>query len=223
MNYDFKTDCDSNNNCNSNAKNSSEIDLDNLTFEFISEINDKLYEDLSNITNICNNFDNVKNTFFIDNEDCETTIDNEPNENIKDNNTLEDDYSKVIIAKKDKTIIGFISIYLIDESTAEICGLYCPNIAIITLAIILWRSFLMKWKISIFPFLLQKIIRQLQIFLEPMVIIQVPLNVQWLLTQTTLLKSLHPLTVQLILRKQKMKMKLYLRFLKIITTLVPVS
>ena len=43
MNYDFKTDCDSNNNCNSNAKNSSEIDLDNLTFEFISEINDKLY------------------------------------------------------------------------------------------------------------------------------------------------------------------------------------
>ena len=38
--------------------------------------------------------DNVKNTFFIDNEDCETTIDNEPNENIKDNNTLEDDYSK---------------------------------------------------------------------------------------------------------------------------------
>ena len=70
MNYDFKTDCDSNNNCNSNAKNSSEIDLDNLTFEFISEINDKLYEDLSNIANICNKFDNVKNTFFIDNEDC---------------------------------------------------------------------------------------------------------------------------------------------------------
>mgnify|MGYP007086214724 CR=1 FL=1 len=97
-------------------------------------------------------------------------------------------------------------------------ALYCPNIAIITLAIILWRNFLMKWKISIFPFLLQKIIRQLQIFLEPMVIIQVPLNVQWLLTQTTLSKSLHPLTVQLILRKQKMKMKLYLRFLKIITT-----
>ena len=82
MNYDFKTDCDSNNNCNSNAKNSSEIDLDNLTFEFISEINDKLYEDLSNIANICNKFDNVKNTFFIDNEDCETTIDNEQNENI---------------------------------------------------------------------------------------------------------------------------------------------
>ena len=52
MNYDFKTNCDSNNNCNSNAKNSSEIDLDNLTFEFISEINDKLYEDLSNIANI---------------------------------------------------------------------------------------------------------------------------------------------------------------------------
>ena len=52
MNYDFKTDCDSNNNCNSNAKNSSEIDLDNLTFEFISEINDKLYEYLSNIANI---------------------------------------------------------------------------------------------------------------------------------------------------------------------------
>ena len=52
MNYDFKTDWDSNNNCNSNAKNSSEIDLDNLTFEFISEINDKLYEDLSNIANI---------------------------------------------------------------------------------------------------------------------------------------------------------------------------
>ena len=115
MNYNFKTDCDSNNNCNSNAKNSSEIDLDNLTFEFISEINDKLYEDLSNIANICNKFDNVKNTFFIDNEDCETTIDNEPNENTKDNNTLEDDYSKVIIAKKDKTIVGFISIYLIDE------------------------------------------------------------------------------------------------------------
>ena len=45
-------------------------------------------------------------------------------------------------------------------------ALYCPNIAIITLAIILWRSFLMKWKISIFPFLLQKIIRQLQIFLR---------------------------------------------------------
>ena len=97
MNYDFKTDCDSNNNCNSNAKNSSEIDLDNLTFEFISEINDKLYEDLSNI------------------------------ENIKDNNTLEDDYSKVIIAKKDKTIVGFISIYLIDESTAEICGFVLPE------------------------------------------------------------------------------------------------
>ena len=75
-------------------KNSSEIDLDNLTFEFISEINDKLYEDLSNIANICNKFDNVKNTFFIDNEDCETTIDNEPNENIKDNNTLEDNYCK---------------------------------------------------------------------------------------------------------------------------------
>lgn len=127
MNYDFKTDCDSNNNCNSNAKNSSEIDLDNLTFEFISEINDKLYEYLSNIANICNKFDNVKNTFFIDNEDCETTIDNEPNENIKDNNTLEDDYSKVIIAKKDKTIIGFISIYLIDESTAEICGFVLPE------------------------------------------------------------------------------------------------
>ena len=127
MNYDFKTDCDSNNNCNSNAKNSSEIDLDNLTFEFISEINDKLYEDLSNIANICNKFDNVKNTFFIDNEDCETTIDNEPNENIKDNNTLEDDYSKVIIAKKDKTIVGFISIYLIDESTAEICGFVLPK------------------------------------------------------------------------------------------------
>ena len=127
MNYDFKTDCDSNNNCNSNAKNSSEIDLDNLTFEFISEINDKLYEDLSNIANICNKFDNVKNTFFIDNEDCETTIDNEPNENIKDNNTLEDDYSKVIIAKKDKTIVGFISIYLIDESTAEICGFVLPE------------------------------------------------------------------------------------------------
>ncbi len=118
MNYDFKTDCDSNNNCNSNAKNSSEIDLDNLTFEFISEINDKLYEYLSNIANICNKFDNVKNTFFIDNE---------PNENIKDNNTLEDDYSKVIIAKKDKTIIGFISIYLIDESTAEICGFVLPE------------------------------------------------------------------------------------------------
>ena len=127
MNYDFKTDCDSNNNCNSNAKNSSEIDLDNLTFEFISEINDKLYEDLSNIANICNKFDDVKNTFFIDNEDCETTIDNEPNENIKDNNTLEDDYSKVIIAKKDKTIVGFISIYLIDESTAEICGFVLPE------------------------------------------------------------------------------------------------
>ena len=55
MNYNFKTNCDSNNNCNSNAKNSSEIDLDNLTFEFISEINDKLYEYLSNIANICNN------------------------------------------------------------------------------------------------------------------------------------------------------------------------
>ncbi len=65
MNYNFKTDCDSNNNCNSNAKNSSEIDLDNLTFEFISEINDKLYEDLSNIANICNKFDNVKNTFLL--------------------------------------------------------------------------------------------------------------------------------------------------------------
>ena len=127
MNYDFITDCDSNYNCNSNAKNSSEIDLDNLSFEFISEINDKLYEYLSNIANICNKFDNVKNTFFIDNEDCETTIDNEPNENIKDNNTLEDDYSKVIIAKKDKTIIGFISIYLIDESTAEICGFVLPE------------------------------------------------------------------------------------------------
>lgn len=127
MNYNFKTNCDSNNNCNSNAKNSSEIDLDNLTFEFISEINDKLYEDLSNIANICNKFDNVKNTFFIDNEDCETTIDNETNENIKDNNTLEDDYSKVIIAKKDKTIVGFISIYLIDESTAEICGFVLPE------------------------------------------------------------------------------------------------
>ena len=127
MNYDFKTNCDSNNNCNSNAKNSSEIDLDNLTFEFISEINDKLYEYLSNIANICNKFDNVKNTFFIDNEDCETTIDNEPNENIKDNNTLEDNYSKVIIAKKDKTIVGFISIYLIDESTAEICGFVLPE------------------------------------------------------------------------------------------------
>ena len=36
MNYDFKTDCDSNNNCNSNAKNSSEIDLDNLTFDFMN-------------------------------------------------------------------------------------------------------------------------------------------------------------------------------------------
>ena len=197
MNYDFKTDCDSNNNCNSNTKNSSEIDLDNLTFEFISEINDKLYEDLSNIAN---KFDNVKNTFFIDNEDCETTIDNEPNENIKDNNTLEDDYSKVIVAKKDKTIVGFISIYLIDESTAEICGFVLPEYRNNNIG-----NFLMKWKISIFPFLLQKIIRQLQIFLKPMVIIQVPLNVQWLLTQTTLSKSLHPLTVQLILRKQKMK------------------
>jgi len=217
MNYDFKTDCDSNNNCNSNAKNSSEIDLDNLTFEFISEINDKLYEYLSNIANICNKFDNVKNTFFIDNEDCETTIDNEPNENIKDNNTLEDDYSKVIIAKKDKTIIGFISIYLIDESTAEICGFVLPEYRNNNIG-----NYLME-KLSLFPFLLQKIIRQLQIFLKPMVIIQVPLNVQWLLTQTTLSKSLHPLTVQLILRKQKMKMKLYLRFLKIITTLVPVS
>ena len=218
MKYNFKTNCDSNNNCNSNAKNSSEIDLDNLTFEFISEINDKLYEDLSNIANICNKFDNVKNTFFIDNEDCETTIDNETNENIKDNNTLEDDYSKVIIAKKDKTIVGFISIYLIDESTAEICGFVLPEYRNNNIG-----NYLMEWKISIFPFLLQKIIRQLQIFLEPMVIIQVPLNVQWLLTQTTLSKSLHPLTVQLILRKQKMKMKLYLRFLKIITTLVPVS
>ena len=110
MNYNFKTDCDSNNNCdsnnkcNSNAKNSSEIDLDNLTFEFISEINNKLYGDLSNIANICNKFDNVKNTFFIDNEDCETTIDNEPNENIKDNNTLEDDYSKVLLQKKIKQL-----------------------------------------------------------------------------------------------------------------------
>lgn len=54
-------------------------------------------------------------------------IDNEPNENIKDNNTLEDDYSKVIVAKKDKTIVGFISIYLIDESTAEICGFVLPE------------------------------------------------------------------------------------------------
>ena len=110
MNYDFKTDWDSNNNCNSNAKNSSEIDLDNLTFEFISEINDKLYEDLSNIANICNKFDNVKNTFFIDNEDCKTTIDNELNENIKDIVTdyfdLNRDYSSI------KKSLAKIDIYM---------------------------------------------------------------------------------------------------------------
>ena len=35
MNYNFKTNCDSNNNCNSNAKNSSEIDLDNLMMNLL--------------------------------------------------------------------------------------------------------------------------------------------------------------------------------------------
>lgn len=34
---------------------------------------------------------------------------------------------KSLLQKKNKTIVGFISIYLIDESTAEICGFVLPE------------------------------------------------------------------------------------------------
>lgn len=131
MNNDFEIDCNSNN--NSSKKNNSKINLNNMVFEFISKVNNEIYEKLSDIANRCNEFDNVKNTFFIDDEDCKIDTNVESTEGIENDNffenydTLEDNYPKVIIARMAEKIIGFISIYLIDESSAEICGFVLPE------------------------------------------------------------------------------------------------
>lgn len=109
------------------ATDNMKINFDTITYEFVSEINDTLYHKLSDIACECNNFDNVKNTFFVDNENSQITI-NDESDNIDElDDTSENNRPTLILVKDGETIIGFISIYFIDESSAEICGFVLPE------------------------------------------------------------------------------------------------
>ncbi len=69
-----------------------------------------LINDCRRISQICNDYDNQKNPFFIDEE-------------YKDFS----DYPCVYFAMENNKIVGFISVYVIDKYNVELCGFVLPE------------------------------------------------------------------------------------------------
>lgn len=130
---------------------------------------------------------------------------------------------KSLLQKKDKTIIGFISIYLIDESTAEICGFVLPEYRNNNIGNYLMEKLSYEMEDFYISIPVAKDNKTAPNFLKTNGYYPSTTECSMVINTDNIVEKPSSFDCSIVLRKQKMKMKLYLRFLKIITTLVPVS
>lgn len=106
--------------------NKPDLDINRLCLLEMNTIDEILAKKLTSIAHFSNNYDNIEHSFFIDEEIIYGTKDSCNSDNEKSNDTI-DSLPKIIIGKIDSYIIGFVSIYIIDESSLELCGFVLPK------------------------------------------------------------------------------------------------
>lgn len=106
--------------------NNIDLDISKLCLLEMNTINENLAKKLTSIAHFSNNYDNTEHSFFIDEEIIYSSKDGYDSHNKKNNDSI-DSLPKIIIGKIDNYIIGFASIYIIDESSLELCGFVLPK------------------------------------------------------------------------------------------------